>query len=98
MPGSAPQDTEVKLDNKRVRVTTVTYDPGVPRDRYIRPTDQLIVFLDDCLYERTDAETGDKAVRERKSGDVIWHEKGEDAPILTNVGAKPYRTLLIEMK
>jgi hypothetical protein len=36
-------------------------------------------------------------VRERKSGDVIWHDKGEDAPRLTNAG-KPYRTLVIELK
>ena len=35
---------------------------------------------------------------ERKSGDVIWHDKGEDAPQLTNAGAKPYRTVVIELK
>jgi hypothetical protein len=96
--GFAALPTEVKLDNKRAKVSTVTYEPGVPRERYIRPTDQVIVFLDDCKYERKDSKTGEKTIRERKSGDVIWHDKGEDAPVLTNVGTKPYRTMTIELK
>jgi len=29
---------------------------------------------------------------------VIWHDKGEDAPQLTNLGARPYRTIVIELK
>ena len=94
----APLPKEVKLENPRVKVTNVTYAPGVARERYIRPTDQVIVFLDDCKYQRTDSKTGEKTVRERKSGEVIWHDKGEDAPVLVNLGAKPYRTLVIELK
>lgn len=88
----------VKLENPKVKVTEVIYEPGVPRDRYIRPTDQVIVFLDDSKYERTDSKTKEKTIRERKSGEVIWHDKGEDAPILVNVGKKAYRTLTIELK
>lgn len=88
----------MNLDNKRVKVSTVTYAPGVPRERFIRPTDQVIVFLDDCKYEREDSQTGEKTIRERQSGEVIWHDKGEDAPVLTNLGTKPYRTLTIELK
>ena len=86
------------MENARVKVTNVVYEPGVPRERYIRPTDQVIVFLDDCKYQRIDSKTGEKTVRERKSGDVIWHDKGEDAPVLINLGAKAYRTLVIELK
>lgn len=96
--GFATLPMEVKLENPRVKVSAVTYNPGVPRERYIRPTDQVIVFLDDCKYQRTDSKTGEKTVRERKSGDVIWHDKGEDAPVLINMGSKPYRTLVIELK
>ena len=51
--------------------------------------DQVIVFLDDCRYERLDPQTGQKTIRERKSGDVIWHDKGEDAPQLTNRARSP---------
>lgn len=96
--GMANLPTTVKLENPRVKVSEVVYQPGVSRDRYIRPTDQVIVFLDDSRYERIDSQSKEKTVRERKSGDVIWHDKGEDAPVLTNLGTKPYRTLVIELK
>jgi hypothetical protein len=89
---------EKLLENKRVAVTRVTYEPGKPRERYLRPTDQVIVFLDDSEYERIDSATKEKTIRKRKSGDVIWHDKGEDAPILINQAAKPFRTLVIELK
>ena len=88
---------KVRLENHKVRVTEVTYGPGIPRERYIRPTDQIIVFLDESKYRRTDSKTGEKTIRERKSGEVIWHDKGEDAPVLENLGNKPYRTLVIEL-
>jgi hypothetical protein len=88
----------VKLENERVKVSELVYEPGTPRARSIRPTDQLIVFLDDCKYERTDSGTHEKTVRQRKSGDVIWHNKGEDAPVLVNLANRPYRTLVIELK
>lgn len=96
--GWAVMPTTVKLENNRVTVKEVVYAPGVPRTPHIRPTDQVIVFMDDCRYERVDSKTKEKTVRERKSGDVIWHFKGEDAPQLTNVGTKPYRTMVIEVK
>jgi len=88
----------VKLDNARVRVTEVTTAPGGVRERGVRAHDQVIVFLDDCRYERTDPKTGAKTIRERKSGDVIWHAQGEDAPQLVNKGSQPYRTVVIELK
>jgi hypothetical protein len=91
-------DWKTKLENSRVRISEVLHEPGVPRERYIRPTDQVIVFLDDCRYERIDSKTGERTLRERKSGDVIWHDRGEDAPVLVNAGAKPYRTLVVELK
>lgn len=90
--------SKLKLENTHVKITEVTYPPGVPRERYIRPSNQVIVFLDDCRYERKDSASGEKTIRERKSGDVIWHDRGEDAPQLTNLGAKAYRTLVIELK
>jgi hypothetical protein len=96
--GYAVMPKDVNLENARVKVSTVTYEPGVARERYTRPTDQLIVFLNDCKYQRIDSTTGEKTVRERKSGEVIWHNKGEDAPVLINLGKAAYRTLTIELK
>ena len=93
-----PNPVAVKLENAKVKISEVTYNPAVPRERFIRPTDQVIVFLDDCKYERKDSVTGEKTIRTRKAGEVIWHDKGEDAPVLTNLGTKPYRSLSIELK
>ncbi|MGO4879432.1 MAG: hypothetical protein ACLP59_01260 [Bryobacteraceae bacterium] len=88
----------VKLDNARVHVTEITSAPEAVRERGVRAHDQVIVFIDDCRYERTDPKTGAKTIQERKSGDVIWHTAGEDAPQLVNKGNKPYRTIVIELK
>jgi hypothetical protein len=96
--GRADVSRNVKLENARVRVTQLDYEPGQPREKSIRPADQVIVFLDDSRYERIDPETGSKEIRTRKSGDVIWHNKGEVAPVLTNLDRKTYRTLVIELK
>jgi len=94
---AAPPST-VKLENSRVIVRQVTLAPEGVRPRGVRAHDQVIVFLDDCRYERTDPRTGAKTIRVRKSGDVIWHSRGEAAPQLVNKGDKPYRTLVIELK
>jgi hypothetical protein len=94
----APLATVVRLDNARVLVTEVAHPPGGVRERSVRARDQLIVFLDACRYERTDPLTGEKTLRERRAGETIWHSKGEDAPRLRNVGDRPYRTLVIELK
>jgi hypothetical protein len=93
-----PVSSKVVLENAKVRVSHVDTPVAAVRARGVRGTDQVIVFLDDCRYERLDPATGEKTVRERKAGDVIWHDKGEDAPQLTNAGSKPYRQVLIELK
>lgn len=96
--GRADVSRSVKLENARIRVTELDYAPGKPREKSIRAADQAIVFLDDSRYERIDPDTGAKEIRTRKSGDVIWHNKGEAAPVLTNLGKKTYRTIVIELK
>jgi len=96
--GRADVARDIKLENQRVRVSRLDYEPGSPREKSVRASDQVIVFLDDSRYERIDPHTGAKEVRARKSGDVIWHNKGEIAPVLTNLDKKTYRTLVIELK
>src|SRR5262249_38675778 len=49
-----------ELENAKVQVTEVTYAPGEPRPRGVREHDQVIVFMDDCRYERLDPQTGQK--------------------------------------
>jgi hypothetical protein len=96
MSANNPVKTQ-KFENSKVRISEIVYRPGEPREPYVRPTDQIIVFLDDARYGRKDSKTGKIEIRERKSGEIIWHDKGEDAPQLTAIG-KPYRSLLIELK
>ncbi len=96
--GRADVPRGVKLENARVRVTEMDYEPGKAREKFVRASDQVIVFLDDSRYQRIDPDTGAKEVRTRKSGEVIWHNKGEVAPVLTNLDRKTYRTLVIELK
>lgn len=95
----APEITRnVVLDNERVQITERIMPPGGARETYIRPADQVIVFITAAQYERTDPKTGDKAIRNRQPGHVIWHYKGENAPKLVNVGNEPMRSLVIALK
>jgi hypothetical protein len=96
--GRADVSRSAKPENARVRVTELNYEPGQPGARSIRASDKVIVFPDDSKYERIDPDTGAKQVRKRTSGEVIWHNKGEIAPVLTNLEKKTHRTLVIELK
>jgi hypothetical protein len=86
----------VRLDNPRVTITESTTPAGGRRESYVRTSDQIIVFLDDAQYEAVD-DSGKPAMRNRKSGDFVWHTKGEIAPTLINKG-KAYRNLIIALK
>ena len=85
------------LDNARVNVTEVTAPPKSVREPYTRPSDQIIVFIDEADYESTDA-AGKKIVKHRVPGEIVWHNKGEAAPQLVNQGSKAYRNLVIALK
>ena len=86
------------LENVRVEVIDRSIPPGGERVPYVRPADQVIVFLNDAKYERIDDESGEKIVRTRQGGDVIWHDKGERAPRLVNVNDEPFRSLIIQLR
>lgn len=91
-------DGITKLENSRVRIREVIHRPGERRESYVRETDQVVVFLDTCRYERIDADTGESILRYRKAGDVLFHKRGEHAPALVNAGTEPYRAIVIEIK
>ncbi len=86
----------VKLDNPRVTVTESLTPAGGRRKAQTRPTDQLIVFIDDAIYEAVEA-SGNISVRHRQPGEIVWHSKGEAAPLLVNKGMA-YRNLIIALK
>jgi hypothetical protein len=86
------------LENQRVTVVERVMAAGASREPFIRQTDQVIVFLNDCVYDRIDADTGETSRRTRKAGETIWHFKGEHAPRLVNRGEGEFRSLVIELK
>lgn len=86
------------LDNRKVKVVETTYLLGVAREPGVRESDQVIVFLDECAYERKDPVTGELTIRKRKAGEVIWHDRGEAAPQLTNQAKQAFRTITVELK
>jgi hypothetical protein len=94
-----PAEAEVKdlFDNARVTVRAVTMPPGAQREARPRPTDELVLFYEEAHYQATDA-AGKVAPRDRKPGEVVWHNKGELAPTLSNPGAKPVRYFSISLK
>jgi len=94
--GDGPR-ARVVLDNSRVTVTEVTLAPGGRREPHTRASDQIIVFLDEASYDATDA-AGKKEARRRAPGDVVWHSRGEAAPLLVNTGPRPYRNLVVAIK
>jgi hypothetical protein len=92
---SAPTMTR-KLDNERITVTESLTPTDGKREPYTRPTDQLIVFVDEAHYEAVDT-SGNATQRHRQPGDLVWHSKGEAAPLLLNKG-KAFRNLVISLK
>ena len=92
---SAPKLT-VKLDNSKVTVTESLTPVAGKREGHVRSTDQLIVFIDEANYDAIDA-SGQTSVRHRQPGEIVWHSKGEVAPVLINKG-KAYRNLIIALK
>ena len=85
-----------KLDNAKVTVTESLTPAGARRETYTRSTDQIIIFLDDAEYDSIDG-AGKATARQRRSGDIVWHTKGEAAPLLVNKG-KAYRNLIVALK
>ena len=94
---STAPTSKIVLDNARVNVAEITAPPKSVREPYTRPSDQIIVFIDEADYESTDA-AGKKIVKHRVPGEIVWHNKGEAAPQLVNLGNKAYRNLVIALK
>jgi len=84
------------LENALVEVTRIEYGEKSVRPPHVRPRNQVIVFIDDARYQ-VSYQNVKTETRNRKSGDIIWHLQGEEAPTLTNLGGK-YRTVVVNLK
>ncbi len=85
------------LENTKVQVNRVVYEENDIRKGHVRANDQVIIFLDDAQYEALYSD-GRKETKRRQAGEVIWHNRGEDAPTLTNTGKGSYQTLMVNLK
>ncbi len=91
--------SKVLLDNDRVKVTEVYFAPGARREGgWIRAGDQVIVWLDEANYDASHADGSEPRFYKRPQGSILWHPKGQTAPLLVNKGEKPFRELVIELK
>src|SRR5262245_43470073 len=84
------------LEHGRVLVSEMVYEEGAQRSMHKRQNDQVIVFVNNAQYEVVNQD-GKKETRARKAGEVIWHNRGETAPNLTNIG-NSYRTIVVNLK
>jgi hypothetical protein len=91
------QDSLINDCNTKVQVNRVVYEENAIRKGHVRANDQVIIFLDDAQYEALYAD-GRKETKRRQAGEVIWHNRGEDAPTLTNTGKGSYQTLMVNLK
>lgn len=101
LPASAStrQDAVIpRTENARLILTEYTFQTGVPVKLKPRVHDQLILFIDDCRYERTDPNSGLKSLRVRKAGEFIWYDHGGDSATILNLGPTPFRLMLVELK
>jgi hypothetical protein len=95
----AAPEAQVKelMDNARVTVREIVLAPGSARAARARPTDELVLFPEEAHYQATDA-AGKVSPRDRKPNEVVWHEKGEQAPTLSNPTKKTVRYFSISLK
>jgi hypothetical protein len=85
------------LENNKVLVREMVYEKDAHRPVHQRQNDEVIVFVSDAQYEVVYPD-GKKETRIRKAGEVIWHNRGETAPNLTNTGRSRYRTIVVNLK
>jgi hypothetical protein len=85
------------FDNPRVTVREIVLAPGSARAARPRPTDEVVLFPEEAHYQATEA-NGKVSPRDRKAGQVVWHQKGEQAPTLSNPNAKTVRYFSISVK
>jgi quercetin dioxygenase-like cupin family protein len=94
-----PVATRVLVDNDRVRVWEMTLAPGEASALHRHDLDYMIVLLEG---DRIAAVPGPGSTRAPRAADVtpgrvVYLARGE-AEWAVNVGEKPYRELLIELK
>jgi beta-alanine degradation protein BauB len=94
--------TRLIFENERVRVWDLALQPGEALEKHIHRLDYFFVVIDGGHLRHVDPENpaNDRAVN-YDSDLVVFHEIGDEGLLhhrLINVGDKPYRNLVIELK
>ena len=89
-----PKHYKVEVDNDKVRILRINYQPGEESVMHTHP-EGVAVFLTD---HKAKMKTGDGESFEMagKKGDAMWLEKSKHQP--SNIGDKPFELIQIELK
>ena len=93
--------TKLLFENERIRVWDLVLQPGQALEKHVHHEDYVFIVLEGGSLVHVDDEDASKDVAVNYATDqVVWLESGEGLVHnkLVNVGDKPYRNLVIELK
>lgn len=89
-----PEHYKVVVDNDKVRVLRINYEPGEESVMHTHP-EGVVVFMSDTKGKMK-TESGESMDMVMKKGDVIWTEQAKHQP--KNAGNDPFEVIQIELK
>ena len=88
-------EVEVLLENNRVRVRQVRFEPGIHYGNHTHPYAHVGVILDEGTLEFI--ESGKSEKKEFKAGQVGWRDANVTHEVV-NAGKNPMRVIEVELK
>lgn len=89
-----PDHYKVEVDNDKVRVLRINYNPGEESKMHSHP-EGVVVFMSDAKGKMK-SENGETFDMDVKKGHVMWTEESKHQP--KNVGDNPFEVIQIEFK
>ena len=92
--------TRLLFENERVRVWDLQLAPGQSTGMHRHVNDYLYVVIGDGSLQAADAEGNRGEARDRQDGEVVFNalEGGVAVHEAFNVGAGPWRNIIVELK
>lgn len=91
--------TKLLFENDRVRVWDLRLEPGQGTGLHRHTCDYLYVVIGDGNLQARDADGKARPAMEMRDGEVRFREiRGEDVHEAVNVGAEPWRNIIVELK
>jgi quercetin dioxygenase-like cupin family protein len=91
--------TRLLFENDRVRVWDLRLAPGESTGMHRHTTDYLYVVIGDGTLARVDADGSRRSPKAMRDGEVHWRPvAGEDVHEAVNVGDRPWRNIVVELK